>query len=218
LLELNMMQSTRVLEPIVLSGKEVRLEALVRAHAGALLEAALVDPSLYAFSPIPRTLAEAERYVDFALAAQAEGTALPFVIVRNNDDTIIGSTRFFAVERWTRPEGHPLYDRETPDACEIGYSWLTRSAIRTAANTEAKLLLLTHAFEEWNVFRVCLHTDVRNERSRAAMTRIGAQFEGILRAHRIASDFGPRDSARFSIVASEWPAVKSRLQGFLPRN
>jgi RimJ/RimL family protein N-acetyltransferase len=98
-----------------------------------------------------------------------------------------------------------------PDACEIGYTWLTRSAIRTAANTEAKLLMLTHAFEAWQVLRVCLHTDVRNERSRAAIERIGGRFEGILRAHRMAADYIARDSARYSIVASEWPAVKQRL-------
>jgi N-acetyltransferase len=88
---------------------------------------------------------------------------------------------------------------------------LTRSAIRTPANTEAKLLMLTHAFETWQVLRVCFHTDVRNQRSRSALERIGGQFEGILRAHRMAADFIPRDSVRYSIIASEWPAVKQRL-------
>ena len=88
---------------------------------------------------------------------------------------------------------HPRHGRANPDVCEIGYTWLTRSAIRTAANTEAKLLMLTHAFETWQVLRVCLHTDARNQRSRAAIERIGAKFEGILRAHRMAADFTPRD-------------------------
>ena len=98
-----------------------------------------------------------------------------------------------------------------PDACEIGYTWLARSALRTAANTEAKLLMLTHAFECWRVLRVCLHTDARNQRSRTAIERIGGKFEGILRSHRMAADYIARDSARYSIVAAEWPDVKKRL-------
>jgi RimJ/RimL family protein N-acetyltransferase len=94
---------------------------------------------------------------------------------------------------------------------EIGYTWLTAPAIRTAANTEAKFLMLAHAFETWKMLRVCLHTDARNERSRAAIERIGGRFEGILYAHRMAADFTPRDSARYSIVAADWPNVKGRL-------
>jgi RimJ/RimL family protein N-acetyltransferase len=104
-----------------------------------------------------------------------------------------------------------------PDACEIGYTWLTRSAIRTAANTEAKLLMLSHAFESWQVVRVCFHTDARNARSRAALERIGGQFEGLLRAHRLAADLTARNSARYSIVAAEWPAVKLQLGSLLDR-
>ena len=104
-----------------------------------------------------------------------------------------------------------------PDACEIGYTWFTPSAIRTAANTEAKFLMLTHAFEAWEVFRVCFHTDARNARSRAALERIGAKFEGILRSHRMAADFIPRDSVRYSIIQAEWPEVKERLIRLLAR-
>ena len=136
---------------------------------------------------------------------------MTFATVRKADGVVIGSTRFFLLEYWAWPNGHALHGRTTPDACEIGYTWLTRSALRTAANTEAKLLMLTHAFETWKVLRVCLHTDARNERSRAAIQRIGGQFEGILRSHRMAADFIARDSARFSIVAAEWPEVKQRL-------
>ena len=102
-------------------------------------------------------------------------------------------------------------------ACEIGYTWLAAAAVRTVANTESKYLLLRHAFETWRVLRVCLHTDARNARSRAAIERIGGQYEGILRAHRMAADFTPRDSVRYSIVAEEWPPVKARLQQFLER-
>jgi RimJ/RimL family protein N-acetyltransferase len=136
---------------------------------------------------------------------------MPFATIRAEDGAVIGSTRFWNLERWSWPEGHKDYGRTMPDACEIGYTWLAASAIRTAANTEAKLLMLAHAFETWRVLRVCFHTDVRNERSRAALERIGGKFEGILRAHRMAADFIPRDSARFSILAAEWPDVKKRL-------
>jgi len=132
--------------------------------------------------------------------------------VRTEDDTVIGSTRFFLLERWGWPAGHPDARRDGFDGCEIGYTWLASSAIRTRANTESKLLMLAHAFETWAVHRVCFHTDVRNERSRAALERIGAQFEGVLRAHRLATDFAPRDSARYSIIAPEWPQVRQRLQ------
>jgi RimJ/RimL family protein N-acetyltransferase len=143
---------------------------------------------------------------------------------------VIGSTRFWNLERWAWPQGHarhqgyfegkaPLLAKDARngaphplfDACEIGYTWLAPSAIRTAANTEAKLLMLTHAFENWQVLRVCFHTDARNQRSRAALERIGAKFEGILRAHRMAADYIPRDSVRYSIVAAEWAEVKERL-------
>ncbi len=164
--------------------------------------------------PYHRTNAAAIAYVETALAWQEAGTAVPFAIVRQQDDVVIGSTRFFNLERWSWPPAHSRQGHAL-DACEIGYTWLGRSAIRTAANTEAKLLLLTHAFETWELLRVCLHTDVRNQRSRAAIERIGGKFEGILRAHRVATDYIARDSARYSIVAAEWPDVKLRLTRLL---
>ena len=201
------------IEDFVLQGRSVRLEPLEFRHVEGLVSASAVDPSLYQWSPIPQGEIEATKYIETALAWKEAGTAVPFVIIRQEDGVVIGSTRFWNIEYWSWPQGHPLHDRITPDACEIGYTWLTRSAIRTAANTDSKLLMLTHAFEVWQVLRVCFHTDVRNERSRAALARIGGQFEGILRSHRMAVDFVPRDSARFSIVASEWPAVKQKLQG-----
>ena len=195
----------------VLEGRHVRLEPLSTDHITGLTAAAAVDPALYVWSYIPQGLADMTRYVESAIAARAAGTAAPYAKVRSADGTVIGSSRFFDVERWAWPAGHPEAGHERPDGCEIGYTWLAADAIRTAANTEAKLLMLAHAFENWGVKRVCLHTDARNERSRAAMLRIGAQFEGVLRAHRLASDFTARDSARYSILAAEWPAVKARL-------
>jgi len=204
-------------ENIVLQGRHVRLEPLEQRHVDGLAAASAGDPSLYRWSPVPQGKIEAAGYIATALDWRNAGKAVPFATVRAEDGVVLGSTRFFDLERWSWPQGHPLHGRDVPDACEIGYTWLTGSAIRTPANTEAKLLMLTHAFEKWEVLRVCFHTDVRNQRSRAALERIGGQFEGILRAHRMAADFIPRDSARYSIVASEWPAVKQRLLQFVDR-
>lgn len=198
-------------EDVVLGGRHIRLEPLDHGHIEGLAAAAAADPSLYRWSAVPQGIAETTSYVDTALAWKREGRAVPFAILRAGDGMVIGSTRFFDVERWAWPEGHSSHGRSLPDACEIGYTWFTRPAIRTAANTEAKLLMLTHAFEAWQTLRVCFHTDVRNERSRAAIERIGGKFEGVLRAHRMAADFTARDSARYSIVAAEWPEAKQRL-------
>jgi RimJ/RimL family protein N-acetyltransferase len=202
-------------EVLVLAGSDVRLEPLEHAHVDGLVVAAAGDPALYQWSPVPQGRAAAITYVDTALAWREAGSAVPFAIVRASDGAVMGSTRFWNVERWAWPAGHARHGRPFPDACEIGYTWLTRSAIRTAANTEAKLLMLTYAFETWQVLRVCFHTDARNQRSRAALERIGGKFEGTLRAHRMAADFIARDSMRFSIVAAEWSAVKERLEGLL---
>jgi len=202
---------------LLLQGKHVRLEPLERHHAEGLAAAAAADPSLYQWSPVPQGESESRKYIDTALAWRDAGTAVPFATVRVNNGTVIGSTRFFNLERWSWPPGHASHGRSAPDVCEIGYTWLTRSAVRTAANTEAKMLMLTHAFEAWHVLCVCFHTDSRNARSRAALDRIGGQFEGILRAHRMAADYIARDSVRYSILAAEWPAVKQRLVDLMDR-
>ncbi|MGA8762595.1 MAG: GNAT family protein [Candidatus Sulfotelmatobacter sp.] len=207
-------------ESVVLTGRHIRLEPLNHCHIDGLAAAAAADPSLYRWTPVPQGKVEASSYVDTALAWRDAGSAVPFAIVRlassgMEEDGVVGSTRFWNLERWAWPREHPRHGRHEPDACEIGYTWLSGPAIRTAANTEAKLLMLTHAFETWQALRVCFHTDARNQRSRAALERIGGRFEGILRAHRIAADYVARDSARFSIVAAEWPAVKQRLSQIL---
>ena len=198
-------------DSVVLTGAHVRLEPLARVHVPGLVAAAAEDPALYAWTPLALDADGMTRYIDTAVRWREEGTALPFATVRRADGRVLGSTRFFLIERWEWPAGHPNASRGTPDGCEIGYTWLSASAVRTAANTEAKLLMLAYAFEHWRVQRVCFHTDMRNERSRNALARLGAVFEGTLRAHRLASDLIPRDSARFSIVAAEWPGVRQRL-------
>jgi len=199
----------------ILPGNHVRLEPLSHSHLEGLVTAAAGNSSLYQWSLVPQSASEATEYIDTALAWRAAGTAVPFAIVLARNGAIIGSSRFWNLERWSWPKGHPQNGQRVFEACEIGHTWLARSAIRTAANTEAKLLMLTHAFETWRVLRVCLHTDARNQRSRAAIERIGGKFEGTLRAHRMAADYTPRDSARFSIVAAEWPVVKQQVRNLL---
>ena len=191
-----------------MAGAHVRLEPLGYRHVPGLLAAACGGGELYRWSPVPQDEDAARRYVETALAARDAGHAAPFAVLRAQDDTVIGSTRFWDLGYWPWPDDRP---RTGPDTCEIGYTWLAPGAIRTGANTEMKRLMLRHAFEVWQVRSVCLHTDARNQRSRDAMQRIGARFEGILRAHRLGADGRPRDSVRFSITAAEWPSVRLRL-------
>lgn len=196
---------------LVLTGKHVRLEPLEYRHAEGLTAASAgADPDLYRWSFVPVGAQAVRAYIETALRWRDAGNAIPFAIVRSSDGKTIGSTRFFDMETWGWPEGYDNRGRPF-DACEIGYTWLSPDAIRTAANTEAKLLLLTHAFEAWNLWRVVFHTDERNERSRNALGRIGAKFEGILRAYRVAADVTPRNTARFTILAGEWLEVKRHL-------
>jgi N-acetyltransferase len=199
------------LQSPTLTGAHVRLEPLAMNHLDGLVAAAAVDPALYQWSAVPIGRDAVARYIETAHAWREAGEAIAFATVRIADGAVLGSTRFFDIVSWPWPEGHARHGRHFPDVCEIGYTWLTRDAIRTAANTEAKLLMLTHAFEAWRVLRVCLHTDARNQRSQSAIARIGGKFEGVLRAHRMAADFIPRDSYRYSIVAADWPEVKRNL-------
>ena len=199
----------------LLEGQHVRLEPLQRWHAHGLAEAAAIDPSLYRWTPVPQGEAEAAAYIETALAQRDAGVAAPFAVLRVRDDAIIGSTRFWGLDWWPWPAGHARHGHDGPDVCEIGHTWLARPAIGTAANTEMKRLMLGHAFEVWEGQSACFHTDARNDRSRGALERIGARFEGILRAHRLAADDRARDSARYSITAPEWPGVKDRLGALL---
>lgn len=195
-----------------LDGRHVRLESLQPRHAAGLAEAAAGDPSLYRWTVVPENEAAARAYIESALAQRDSYASVPFAVIRAADGTVIGSTRFWALTWWPWPDGHPRHSQGgAPDTCEIGHTWLAACAVRTGANTEMKRLMLGHAFEAWQVQSVCLHTDVRNERSRRAIERIGARFEGVLRAHRLSSDLAPRDSARYSITAAEWPEVRQRL-------
>ena len=200
-----------MLENFSLAGEQITLVPLGPQHLPGLLAAARVDPSLYRWTFAPQTEPEMAAYIETALAGQRAGTAIPFAILRVTNGAVIGSTRFFNLEYWAWPKDHARFGSALPDACEIGYTWYAADAIRTGANTEVKYLMLAHAFEQWKALRVCFHTDARNERSRAAIERIGGKLEGLLRSHRMAADFTPRVSARYSIVEAEWPAVKEHL-------
>ena len=197
------------MEPFSLIGAHTRLDQLEDHHAEALAAASSRDPGIYRWSPVPQGIEAARLYIETALKWKRAGTAVPFVIayrwLSHWFDTILESR----VLLW--PYSDSRYGREYPDACEIGYTWLTSTALRSSTNTETKLLMLTHVFETWGVLRVCLHTDVRNFRSRAAIERIVGKYEGILRAHRMAADFTARDSVPYSILYEEWPAINHRL-------
>ncbi len=193
------------ISPVTLESQHTRLEPLSTAHCEALIAAAH-DGELWnstvTIVPTRDTMAE---YIEAALAAQAQRRELAFVIIRKSSGEVVGSTRFYEIER---------NDRRVA----IGYTWLSVSAQRTAVNTEAKLLLLTHAFEHWRCIRVEFITDVLNQQSRAAILRLGAKQEGILRNHMLMPGGRIRDSVCFSIIIGEWPVVKARLKAKLEQD
>ena len=211
------MPPTHELAPIVLEGRYVRLEPLTRAHVKPLFAAATSGSrESFAYTSVAATEAAMSRWVDEALAAHAAAHALPFAVVARADDRVVGSTRFGNVEFWSWPAGSPNQRGEAlPDAVEIGWTWYAPDAQRTGINTEAKLLMLTHAFETWRVHCVRLKTDARNERSRNAILRIGARLDGVLRGQTVAADGTVRDSAFYSIRDAEWPEVKEHLRSRL---
>jgi len=189
-----------------LVGRHVELVPLEMKFASDLAAAAAVDRSSYGFTIVPEGERAAEAYIKTMIANRDAGTFVPFAQVMRATGRAVGCTRYLEI-RWWR-------DRPEPDEVEIGGTWLGADVQRTAVNTEAKLLLLANAFETWGVVRVAIATDERNERSRAAIARLGATFEGVLRNHRhsyVGGEAGPRNTAMFSITDAEWPDVKQRL-------
>jgi RimJ/RimL family protein N-acetyltransferase len=192
------------LAPVVLEGRHVRLEPLALEHVDALCVVGL-DPDLWQWTTaLVRSRDEMQSYVETALTWQAEGTALPFATVERASGRVAGSTRFANYERAHR-------------RVEIGWTWLGREFQRTALNTEAKLLMLTHAFEALGCLRVELKTDVFNRRSRDAILRLGAKEEGTLRQHMVTTSGRLRDTVYYSILDREWPGVKAGLLTRLAR-
>lgn len=200
------------ISPVILEGQYVRLEPLSLAHEEALIAAAS-DGELWnsTVTIVPSSRAKMADYIQAALSGQAQGRELPFVIIRKSgtgvtpvkaSGQVVGTTRFYDIKPNDR-------------GVAIGYTWLSKSAQRTAINTESKLLMLTHAFEHWQCIRVELLTDVLNEQSRTAILRLGSKEEGILRSHMIMPSGRIRDSVLFSITGIEWPEVKARLRASL---
>ena len=187
---------------MTLEGKHVRLEPLSLTHHAELCEVGL-DEELWRWIPQNvRTADDMRAYIEEALRSQAQGSALPFATLDQASGRAIGSTRFGNIDRVNRH-------------VEIGWTWLALAWQRTAANTEAKYLMLRHAFETWKCLRVEFKTDSLNQRSRAALLRIGAKEEGIFRNHVITWTGRIRHSVYFSIIDSEWPQVKASLEARL---
>lgn len=187
------------LSPTTLEGSTIRLEPLDPAHLDTLSEVAF-DPDLWRVTVSKlANRRDLEAYVAEAMAEQRAGTALPFATVLKATGQVIGSTRFHNAD--------PVHRR-----VEIGWTWVARPWQRSGANREAKYLMLRHAFERWGCLRVEFKTSAVNERSRTALTGLGAVEEGILRHHMINADGSLRDSVYFSILSEEWPAVRHRLE------
>jgi RimJ/RimL family protein N-acetyltransferase len=199
----------------LLTGQTVTLRPLALADAAALAAAASESRASYGFIRVPDGVEAARRYVELALADRDAGHRVPFAIVWR--DRVAGSTSYLDVQRWRWPEGSPHQRTDRPDSVEIGSTWLAASAQRTRCNTEAKHLLLSHAFDVWDVHRVCLKTDERNAQSRRAIERLGARFEGLRRSDMPAADGTVRTSAFYSIVRAEWPEVRRKLADALAR-
>lgn len=187
---------------VVLEGQHVRLEPLTHTHKDALIAAAGDGQLWNSDVTVVPSAGTIHDYIEDALRGLQSGTELPFVIVRKETGEVVGTTRFYEILPADR-------------RVAIGYTWLASSAQRTPVNTEAKLLLLEHAFEEWQCVRVEFITDVLNEQSRTAILRLGAKQEGILRNHMIMPSGRIRDSVFFSVIVEEWPEVRANLEGRL---
>jgi RimJ/RimL family protein N-acetyltransferase len=192
------------IHPVTLEGNFIRLEPLSFAHLDGLCPGGF-DPELWRWTTsIARDASEMKHYIEEALRAQEQGTALPFATIERRSGRAIGSTRYGNIDRQHR-------------RAEIGWTWVMRSWQRTPVNTEAKYLMLKHAFETLGCIRVEFKTDSLNEQSRRALLRIGAKEEGVLRNHMITHSGRIRHSVYYSIVDSEWPAVKAKLEEKLAR-
>lgn len=206
------------LPTVTLEGTAVRLEPLGAEHLESLLSACHGPRDSFQFTWVPEpTRSDVERYINMALRQHELGIALPFATRWLDSGEIVGTSRYMNIEYWANRDQSPSTSA-IPDALEIGATWLAAHAQRTSVNTEAKLLMLSHAFEVYGVKRVNFRTDARNLRSRANIERVGAVFEGVLRHERRSSDGGNRgfrDTAAYSLLADEWPATKLALKAKL---
>ena len=192
------------IEPVVLEGRHIRLEPLAEAHAAALWSVS-DDFELYRFKPyILHSLDDMRLFIAKNRSTHTQGGGLTFATLERSSDRPVGSSGYHNADAQHR-------------RLEIGGTWVAPPWQRTAINTEAKRLMLAHAFERWEVLRVTLKTDARNVRSRNAIERLGARLDGVLRAPSAAADGGVRDAAFFSMLAREWPDARARLDARLAR-
>jgi N-acetyltransferase len=199
----------------VLEGATVTLRPLAISDAATLAAAAAESREHYVYTRVPDGVDEAEAYIAAALRDRDSGHRMPFVTLWR--DRVVGSTSYLDIQQWRWPAGSPHQRTDRPDVVEIGATWLSQSAQRTRCNTEAKLLMLRHAFDVWQVHRVALKTDERNRRSRQAIERLGARLDGVRRGDMPGQDGSVRSSAYYSIVRAEWPTVSAKLEEALAR-
>jgi RimJ/RimL family protein N-acetyltransferase len=190
------------LSAIVLEGRHVKLMPMQAHHVDALWAAAQDSRTWEFSSAVIRSHEQCQKYVETAISWMSAGTAVPFVTMDRATNAVIGSTRFANID-WPNKRA------------EIGWTWINPKFWRTGINTEAKYLMMRHAFEEWKLMRVEYKTGHKNIRSQTAIERIGGVREGTLRKHMIQPDGSIRDSVYFSVLDDEWPAVKARLEGML---
>lgn len=203
--------------PVTLRGTSVVLRPLSRDDIAAVQAIASGPRGTFEWAMVP-ALAQVPEYVEKAVAQMERGAALVFAICLPSGE-LVGCTRLFDLQRWEWAAGvDPRPGQDVFDAAEIGYTWLAEKVQRSAVNTEAKLLLLRHAFETLRCFRVTLKTDERNTRSRRAIERLGAHFDGLLRAFQPAVDGRPRNTAYYTILDREWPELERRLEAKLGRS
>ncbi|WP_108672333.1 GNAT family N-acetyltransferase [Peribacillus acanthi] len=190
------------IDDTILVGERVKLVPMERSHIEGLFKAGS-SPEIWTYMSIQvETVSDMERLVEEALAAKEKGTEFPFVVIDLENDKVVGSTRFLNISKGNR-------------SLEIGWTWYSKDVWRTRINTESKYLLLRYCMEHLDSVRVQFKADNRNERSKTAIQRIGATFEGVLRQDRIMPNGYNRDSAYFSIINKEWDTVKARLEGYL---
>lgn len=187
------------LGPITLTGEHIRLEPMRSSHARALSEAGR-DQAIWTWMPArPLTPEAMDRWLEKAMHAESQGREYPFVVVRLEDNRVIGSTRYLEVQ-------------EDDRTVEIGWTWYSPETWGGVVNPEAKYLLMRHAFDDWRAIRVALKTDIKNLHSQAAIKKLGAHYEGTLRNQRIRPDGSYRDTVIFSVIEIEWPGVKAHLE------
>jgi RimJ/RimL family protein N-acetyltransferase len=211
-------------DPITLTGPVCTLEPLSHEHADGLAAAGSGDRSSFGFTWVPDGLEQTKAYIDYLLAQQQVGSVLPFA-VRDNTGAVVGSTRFLDMQvipaervpgSGVPPTTRAPLSEQVPTVLEIGGTWYRPASQQSGVNAQAKLLLLTQTFEAWGCQRATLKTDARNSRSRAAIERLGATYEGVRRADCAAVDGGLRDTAGYSIVLDQWPVVRAELLRRLP--